>query len=257
MFANAICRYIAAGSTEIVGPHTQYMNALLRSACGLMLAALAAFANPSVAQSKKFYLQPDMALGLTSGYNYGNALKLEPGKMNGFFRLECRVGYYFNNNLSMVTGLGFATYRYHMVIDGSRIETGHPDMTRDQEQSLLEIPLGLRFTTYNAGLKQFKTRYYYGGGLRLGLLNDGRFDYKTVGGGPSGYEVQPDDFNTVHARLYLEGGIDVPIDYNSAFVCGLNISQGITRNMRLEGEVGKANYGLLAYGINFGFRFGL
>jgi len=233
------------------------MIAFLKTACSLLATALILNAGPAAAQSKKFYLQPDLALGLTSGYNYGNALKLEPGKPNGFFRLECRAGYYFNNNLSVVTGLGFSTYRYHMVIDGSRIETGHPDMTRDQEQSMLEVLLGLRFTTYNGGLKQFRTRYYYGGGLRLGFLNDGRYDYKTVGGGPSGYEVRPGDFNTVQARLYLEGGIDVPIDYNSAFLFGLNLSQGVTRNMRMEGEVGKANYGIFAYGINIGFRFGL
>lgn len=209
------------------------------------------------AQSRKIYVQPDLSVGLTSGYHYANGLNLDPGEKNGFFRLECRGGYYLNNNVSVFTGIGFSTYRYRMLIDGQRIESGHPDMIREQEQALLEIPLGIRYTTYHGGRQICKTRYYGGGGFRLAFLNDARYDYRTVGGGPSGFRTEPSDFNSFHLRAFLEAGIDVPLDYNAAFLIGLNISHGISRNMSGIGGLTGSNYGVLAYGLNLGFRFGI
>lgn len=233
------------------------MKILLKSALCLLVASFALGSNESLAQSRRIYLQPDLAFGLTGGYDYGNSLKIDNGEKNGWLRLECRAGYYLNNHWSAFTGAAFATYRYHMRIEGETIETGHPDVTRDQEQALVEIPLGVRYTTYNDGKKFCKTRFYGGGGFRIGLLNDGRYDYRTVGGGPSGYQTEAGDFNNMHVRAFLEGGIDVPLDWNSAFLIGLNVSHGVTRNMSSSGDIEKSNYGVLAYGLNLGFRFGL
>jgi hypothetical protein len=238
-------------------PPIYFMSFSFKPASGLFLILCLIAAYSSGAQSRRFYVQPDLAVGLTSGYNYANGLNLEPGNAGSFARLECRAGYYLDNSWSLFTGLGFATYRYNMTIDGTSIEAGHPDMTREQTQSTLEVPIGLRFTTFREGRREFRTRFYGGGGMRLAFINDGRYDYKTVGGGPSGFEVRPDDFNEVHARVFLEGGIDLPIDYNSAFLFGLNLSQGFTRNMSGNGDLLASNYGILAYGLNLGFRFGL
>ncbi len=233
------------------------MTVSFKSACCLLFALCFLSVSRTAAQSRKVYIQPDLALGLTSGYNYKNGLRLEPGNAGSFFHLECRGGYWLDNSWSLFTGLGFSTYRYNMLIDGTTIEAGHPDVTRAQTQSTVDVPLGLRFTTYRDGLQMFRTRFYGAGGMRLSFINDGRYDYSTVGGGPSGFEVRESDFNELHARVFLEAGIDLPIDYNSAFLFGINVSQGFTRNMSGSGDLLASNYGIFAYGLNLGFRFGL
>ncbi|MEO8787083.1 MAG: outer membrane beta-barrel protein [Chitinophagaceae bacterium] len=208
------------------------------------------FAN---AQSRKFYFSPNLDLGIASGYSQKNALKLDLGNSGEAINLGFRLGYYLNNNVSVFTGLEFGMYDYDMRFGSNPI--AGLDTVRIQSQNNLEIPLGVRYTTFPK--KQFKARHYLGAGLKVDLLNDARSSYHTVDGSYYFSETKTSDFNFVYLRLFVEAGLDIPLDYNSAFLVGVSLSDGITRNMSKTGLVSNANYGMLVGNLTVGFRFGL
>jgi hypothetical protein len=212
--------------------------------------------SPAMAQSKKYYLMPELALGLTSGYKYTSGIGLDFGTPGYSVRGELKAGKFLNNNVSVFTGIGFSSYHYTMLIGNTSENTLHDTVRDQQSQHLIEIPIGIRYATFN-GRKQFKTRYYIGGGLRACILNDGRFDYHTVDKAGKGYDLREEDFNRFTVRLFVEGGLDIPMDYNSAIIIGLFINDGLTRNMSKEGTLANNNYGVFTYGGSFGLRIGL
>lgn len=205
------------------------------------------------AQSRKLYFSPNLDLGIASGYNQKKALKLDLGNSGAATDLGFRLGYYLNNNVSVFTGLAFGMYDYDMRFGSNANES--LDTVRVQSQNNLEIPLGLRFTSYPA--KQFTARHYVGAGFKVALLNDARSSYHTVDGSYYNSETKASDFNAVYLRFFVEAGIDIPLDYNSAFLVGVSLSDGITRNMSKTGLVSNENYGVLVGNLTVGFRFGI
>lgn len=202
------------------------------------------------AQGSKIYLNPDFTLGLTSGYNNG----LDPGSPNTAVRLELRGGYKLNAGLSLFTGFGYSSYHYRLV--AAAMVSG-PDTIRDEQQIYYEVPMGVRVATFY-GRRSFRTRYYAAAGLRACFLTDSRHDYKTVDGvAAESNVVRPEDFNKFWIRMFAEGGLDIPMDYDSAILIGLSVSNGLTRNMNTDGALSRENYGVLVVGASIGLRFGL
>lgn len=218
--------------------------------CGIA----AIFPGPVASQVSKVYLQPALSIGLISGYDKSNALKLDMGHPGYYAKLELRGGYYLNSQLSIFTGLGFGIYNYRMKFGNGSDKT--MDTVRQQDQDILEIPLGIRYTTFN-GRSKFKTRYYFGGGVMTSLLNDARSSYHRAPNTGAGSAVRNEDFNNVYLRLFAEGGLDIPMDYSSAILVGLSVSNGITRNMSRSGDLADSNYGALVGALSVGLRLGL
>jgi hypothetical protein len=200
----------------------------------------------------RFYINPDLFLGITSGYDHSKGLDFS--NMNRAVRLEARGGYWVNPNISLFTGIGYSSYRYRQVAEA--VISG-PDTIRSQNQEYWEVPLGVRFSTYY-GDRSVRTRYYGSAGIRACFLNDARHDYRTpTGSAADANVVRPEDFNKFWLRFFVEGGIDIPMDYGSGILIGLSVSNGLTRNANTEGALMKDNYGVLAIGGNIGVRIGL
>jgi hypothetical protein len=202
----------------------------------------------------KFYLNPEVALGITAGYDHAKSPRLDLSNPDRAVRLELRGGYWLSQTASLFTGFGYSSYHYQMVAEP--IFSG-PDTIRSQRQEYWEIPLGIRFSTFY-GDHSVRTRYYAAAGLRACFLNDARHDFKaTEGGSANTNVVRPEDFNKFWMRFFLEGGLDIPMDYGSAIIIGLNVSHGLTRNANTDGALSKDNYGVLVLGGNIGVRIGL
>jgi len=229
----------------------RFSKALLGAACVCI-----SLLPPQSAQAQaggKFYLSPQLGLGITSGYDYSKALHMDLSHPNRNLRLELRGGYWLNENLSAFAGFGYSSYHYRMlampVADGA-------DTIYSQSQEYWEVPLGLRFSTYHG--RSVRTRYYAAAGLRVCLLSDARHDYRTADRSASGENVvHGGDFNKVWVRAFVEGGLDIPMDYGSAILIGINFSNGLSRNTNLDGALRKDSFGLPTLGGSIGLRIGL
>lgn len=200
----------------------------------------------------KTYLSPELFLGITSGQDYNKGLDFS--NLNRSVRLELRGGYWLSKQVSLFTGFGYASYRYRMV--AQPIVTG-PDTIRSQKQECWEVPLGVRFSTYY-GDKSVRTRYYAALGIRGCFLSDARHDARTPNGEYADVNiVRPQDFNHFWVRMFAEGGLDIPMDYGSAILIGVSVSNGLSRNANTEGALSKNNYGVLVVGGSIGLRIGL
>jgi hypothetical protein len=198
----------------------------------------------------KFYLQPELAAGITAGSNHG----IDFGNLNRHVRIELRGGYWLNEHASLFTGFAYASYHYRIV--GRALSNG-PDTIRTQSQEYWEIPLGIRLSTFY-GDRSVRTRYYAAAGLRACFLNDARHDYKTSDGSAAESNiVRPEDLNSFWLRGFVEGGLDIPMDYGSAILIGINASTGLSRNANMNGALQKDNYGVLVIGGSIGLRIGL
>ncbi len=198
----------------------------------------------------KIYLNPEIGLGIVPGYDNG----LDFGNTGRALHLELRGGYKLDERISLFTGFGFWAYRYQLT---GRAALSGPDTIRSEFQDCFEVPLGVRFCTYH-GHRSFRTRFYGAAGLRLCFQDDIRHDYRTTDGSGAGQNVvRPEDFNPLWVRLFAEGGLDIPMDYGSAILIGLNISDGLSRNMNSEGALARDNYGVLLIGGSIGIRFSL
>ncbi len=227
-----------------------FFGRLHTHACALLLLIILSAPAAHAQLLDKIYLNPEIALGVASGYDNG----LDFGNANRALRIELRGGYKLDERLSLFTGFGFCAYRYRIV---GRAAVSGPDTIRNEFQDCLEVPLGVRFSTYH-GYRSFRTRFYGAAGLRLCFLNDVRHDYHTTDGADAGQNVvRPEDFNPFWVRLFAEGGLDIPMDYGSAILIGLNISDGLSRNMSSEGALSRDNYGVLVIGGSVGLRFSL
>jgi len=205
------------------------------------------------AKLRKYFLSPDLSLGLNSGYDHSKSLKLDLGNPGAAVKMELLAGRYINEHWCIYTGVGYCLYDYRM-----RYGSGPSlinDTVRNQSEDIIEIPLGVRYTSTSK--KLFKTKHYFGAGLRFCLLDDARSDYHSVDLLYSNKETRQADFNAIYVRLFVEAGIDVPLDYYSSFLLGVNVSDGITRNMSKTGIVANANYGMLSASLTLGFRFSL
>jgi hypothetical protein len=168
--------------------------------------------------------------------------------------LEVRGGYWVSNNMSLFTGFGYSSYHYRLV--GRAADFG-PDTIRTQSQEYWEVPLGVRWSTYY-GARSVHTRFYAAIGIKACFLNDARYDYKTSDAMASDVNVvRLQDFNHFWVRGFIEGGLDIPMDYGSAILIGLNASSGISRNTNLDGALSKDNPGVFAVGGSIGLRIGL
>lgn len=197
----------------------------------------------------KLYLNPELSLGITSGYNKG----LDFGNLNRHVGLELRGGYWLSEHASLFTGFGYGSYHYRLV--AQPVYNGS-DTIRSQSQEFWEVPLGVRFSTFY-GNRSIHTRYYASVGLRACFLNDARHDFKTSDGAAAANVVRPEDFNKFWMRVFVEGGIDIPMDYGSGILISLNASNGLSRNANTEGALQKSNYGVLVIGGSIGLRIGL
>ncbi len=237
---------------NLICPQADTGNTALR---GLALSIILVFSmGIAKAQLSRIYLNPEIALGITSGYDHNKGLGLDAGNPNRALRLELRGGYKIDERLSVFTGFGFCAYRYRMV--ASAIVSG-PDTIRTVYQDCFEIPIGVRLASYY-GKRSFRTRYYGAAGLRLCLLNDARHDYRTYDYAATGENVvRPGEYNSFWVRIFAEGGLDIPMDYGSAILVGLNVSSGLTRNMSTDGALTKDNFGVPVIGGSIGLRFSL
>jgi hypothetical protein len=205
------------------------------------------------AQGTKLYLNPELFLGITVGHDYDKGLKLDFGNLNRSIGLALKGGYKINQRLSVFTGVGYQSYKYRMI--GRAAVTG-PDTVRQQSQEFWEIPLGVRVATFY-GYRSFKTRFYGAAGLKGCLQSDARHDYVTSDKAHGDINiVRPEDYNKFWVRWFLEGGLDIPMDFDSAILLGLSVSSGLTRNMNTDGALTKDNYGVLVIGATAGVRFG-
>lgn len=229
-------------------------SAMLRTRyVALIFALLIVQAIPSTAQSRKVIFAPHLDLGFASGYNAKNSPKLDIGNSGGATLLGFNLGYYLNNNISVYTGLGFGMYDYDLRYGTNA--NPNLDTVRKQSENLLEVPLGIRYTSFPK--KQFKTRHYVGAGFRFAFLNDARAKTFTKDGSYYIEGTKASDFNPMYLRFFVEAGLDIPLDYNSAFLVGVSLSNGITRNMSKTGALANANYGMFVANLSVGFRFGM
>jgi hypothetical protein len=205
------------------------------------------------AQGTKLYLNPQLNLGIISGYDHTKGGGLDFGNLNRAIGIELRAGYKINPKVSVFTGFGYASYHYRMVV--KPVVEG-PDTIRQQRQEFYEVPLGLRYATFH-GYRSFKTRFYGTVGVKACFQADARHDYRTIDGkSADGNIVRPEDFNKLWVRMFLEGGLDIPMDYDSAILIGLSVSHGLSRNANTDGALTKDNYGVLVIGGNIGVKFG-
>lgn len=201
----------------------------------------------------KFYLSPSLRLGITSSYDFNKALHVDLGHPNRNVGLELRGGYWLNENLSAFAGFGYASYHYRMA---ARPTPEGSDTIYTQSQEYWEVPIGLRVSTYYG--RSVRTRYYAAAGLRACFLSDARHNYTTADRKASGENVVRDgDFNKFWVRLFAEAGLDIPMDYGSAILIGINISSGVSRNTSLDGTLGKDSFGVPVLGGSIGLRIGL
>jgi hypothetical protein len=205
------------------------------------------------AQGTKIYLNPELFLGITAGHNYSNGLKLDFGNLNRSVGIGLKGGYKINQKLAVFTGFEYQSYKYRMV---GRAAVSGPDTIRQQSQEFWQIPIGVRMATFY-GYRSFKTRYYAAAGLKACIQSDARHDYVTSDHVASDINiVRPEDYNKLWFRWFLEGGLDIPMDFDSAILLGISVSSGLSRNMNTEGALTKDNYGVLVVGATAGVRFG-
>ena len=201
----------------------------------------------------KFFLNPSLRLGIASGYDYAKAFRMDLGHPNRNVGLELRGGYWLNENLSAFTGFGYSSYHYRMA--GAPVADG-VDTIYTQSQEYWEVPVGLRISTYYG--RSVRTRYYAAAGLRACFLSDARHNYTTSDRSASGENVvRTRDFNKFWVRLFAEAGLDIPMDYGSAILIGVNLSSGVSRNTNLDGALGKDSFGVPVLGGCIGLRIGL
>lgn len=200
----------------------------------------------------KLYLSPQIGMGITASYDYAKATHLDLGNANRNVRLELRGGYWINENLSAFAGFGYASYRYRIA---ARPQADGSDTAFAQSQEYWEVPLGIRISTYHG--RSVKTRYYAAAGIRACFLSDARHDYKTTDGYSGENVVRRGDINPFWVRLFAEAGLDIPMDYGSAILVGVNLSSGLSRNTSLDGALGKDNFGVPVLGGSIGLRIGL
>lgn len=201
-----------------------------------------------------FFLSPMFSAGITAGHDYAKGMTIDFGNINRTVGLELRGGYWLSNNLSLFTGFGYSSYHYRLV---GRSAISGPDTIRTQSQEYWEVPFGVRVSTYR-GARSVHTRFYAAAGVKACFLDDARHDYQTANAEASEANVvRPQDFNKLWLRWILEGGIDIPMDYGSAIIIGLNMSSGLSRNTNTDGALSKDNPGVFAFGGSLGLRIGL
>ncbi len=200
----------------------------------------------------RFYLSPELGLGITSSYDPSPFLHLDLSHPDRNVRLELRAGYWLNNNVSLLTGLGYASYHYRLAALPAD-EGG--DTSYRMSQEYWEVPLLLRLSTYHG--RSVKTRYYAAAGIRACFQSDARHDFKTNDGNTGENVVRSGDVNPFWLRAVVEAGLDIPMDYGSAVLIGVNFSQGLSRNTCQDGPLGAYRFGLPVVGASIGLRIGL
>jgi hypothetical protein len=222
----------------------------------MLSCTLLSFHFTSLAQEAggKLYVSPMISAGITAGHDARKGLGVDFSNPNRMVGLEVRGGCWLSNNLSIFTGFGYGSYHIRMV---ERASEAGPDTIRTQSQEYWEVPIALRWSSYY-GVRSVRTRFYAAAGFKACFLNDARYDYTTTDKTASGVNiVRQKDFNPFWLRGFIEGGLDIPMDYGSAILVGLNVSSGLSRDASIDGALSKDNPSIVTIGGSIGLRIGL